>query len=157
MTALNHFLANEHKRAGAAKRGGGRAPVALDPEWAEARFVQDTARNLAPGELFDRRWALTLLERAFARLQEESAGAQEQLRFDELKAFLSCEGSQPQYARAGERLGLTAGAVKVAVHRLRQRYGQLLRAVNNEVSKRLLHFSGARLPVARLNEACATW
>jgi DNA-directed RNA polymerase specialized sigma24 family protein len=127
LVAINHFLSNERLRAGAAKRGGGRVPVPLDQDLVEARFLQDKARGLAPGALFDRRWALTLLERSFIRLQEEAADA-EALRFDQLKPFLSCEGTQRDYAAAGEKLHLTAGAVKVAVHRLRQRYGQLLRA-----------------------------
>jgi DNA-directed RNA polymerase specialized sigma24 family protein len=127
LVAINHFLSNERLRAGAAKRGGGRIPVSLDQDLVEARFIQDHARGLAPGALFDRRWALTLLERSFIRLQEEFS-ASEAFRFDQLKPFLSCEGTQHDYAAAGEKLHLSAGAVKVAVHRLRQRYGQLLRA-----------------------------
>jgi DNA-directed RNA polymerase specialized sigma24 family protein len=127
LVAIKHFLSNERLRTGAAKRGGGRIPVPLDQGLVEARWIQDNARSLAPGALFDRRWALTLLERAFVRLQEEFADA-EAFRFDQLKPFLSREGTQQDYAAAGAKLHLTAGAVKVAVHRLRHRYGQLLRA-----------------------------
>jgi DNA-directed RNA polymerase specialized sigma24 family protein len=152
LVAIKHFLSNERLRTGAAKRGGGRFPVPLDQELVEARSIQDSTRGLAPGALFDRRWALTLLDRAFTRLQAEFSNS-EAFRFDQLKPFLSCEGTQRDYAAAGEKLHLTVGAVKVAVHRLRQRYGQLLRA---EVAQTVSNSSDLEEEMHYLLELLAT-
>jgi len=127
LVVLRHFLTNEAKRAGAAKRGGGQAPFALEAGVAEDRFLLQTANPLSPEKLFDRNWALAVLDEAFGTLRGEFEQQGMSARFDRLKAFLWNEGSGEEYAKAGVDLGLTAAAVKTAVHRLRHRYGELLR------------------------------
>lgn len=122
--ALKHFVGNERERAAALKRGGGRVPVALDDveSWCAASRGDDPAAS------FERRWALDLLQRALGRLAEEQRHAGRGEIFAVLRDQLTADGTDASYAELGERAGLTVGAVKVAVHRLRRRYGELLRA-----------------------------
>ncbi|HXP60600.1 MAG TPA: sigma-70 family RNA polymerase sigma factor [Dongiaceae bacterium] len=127
LVVLRHFLVNEAKRAHAAKRGGGQIVVPLEPEAVESLLLQGTARGLTPEQLFDRHWALTVLDRAFASLRAEFERAGDGARFEELKPFLSSGGSAEDYTQPAARLGITPAAVKVAAHRLRHRYGELLR------------------------------
>ena len=127
LVVLRHFLINEAKRAGAAKRGGGRATFPLEGQVAEDRFLLGTNHELGPEALFDRSWAVAVLDQAFGMLRRESEQDGTSARFERLKVFLGNEGSGQEYAKAGEGLDLTASAVKTAVHRLRQRYGELLR------------------------------
>lgn len=127
VVVLRRFLANEAKRSCAAKRGGGRTPLPLEPEAAEVRLLAAAAPGLTPEQLFDRHWALAVLDRSLAGLQHELEQQGERARFEQLKVFLSSDGGSEDYAKAGVPLGLTAAAVKVAVHRLRHRYGELLR------------------------------
>ncbi len=127
LVLLRHFIANEAKRAGAAKRGGGRIPLPLEPDAAEDCLLAGGAGDLTAEKLFDRHWALAVLDRAVASLRSEFERQGQSARFEELKIFLSTEGSGQDYARAAAPLGLTPAAVKVAVHRLRHRCGELLR------------------------------
>ncbi len=128
LAALNHFMADERDRARAAKRGGGKALISLDEEDAETRYRADIASPLPPDKIFEKRWATTLLEQAFAKLREESVAAGKGERFDRLKVFLQ-EGSDPgDYAAIGVELGMAANTVAAAVHRLRDRYRELVRA-----------------------------
>jgi RNA polymerase sigma-70 factor (ECF subfamily) len=127
IVACKHFLANERDRARALKRGGGRAPVSLDFQDAESRYRLEPAHTLTPEKLFERRWALTLLDQVLTRLREEMGGAQRGGHFDRLKVFLVGQKDSDSYRQAGQELGMTEGAVKVAVHRLRGRYRELLR------------------------------
>lgn len=122
---LKRFLANEHHKGQAAKRGGARSPVALDALSAEERYAIEPVDRLSADKLFERRWALTLLEQVLARLQREQADAGRGAVFEYFKIFLVAGGG-PSYAELAARLGLSEGAVKVAVHRLRQRYRALL-------------------------------
>jgi DNA-directed RNA polymerase specialized sigma24 family protein len=128
LAAAKHFLANERDRARAQKRGGQHAILSLDRLSAESRYCLEPVDHLTPERLFERQWAITLLERVLARLQAESAALEEHdTAFDRLKPFLT-GGRQPGgYAKVASDLGMTEGAVKVAVHRLRRRYRQLLR------------------------------
>jgi RNA polymerase sigma-70 factor (ECF subfamily) len=127
LAACKHFLANERDRARAAKRGGGRGPLSLDFDTAEARYHHEPVSNLTPEKLFERRWALALLDRVLVRLREESVRADKGELFDKLKCTLTAGKSAARHAQLGETLGMSAGAVKVAVHRLRRRYRELLR------------------------------
>src|SRR5207248_243149 len=127
-TAFDHFLAKERDRAGAQKRGGGRTLFPLDFESGEHRFTREPADHATPETLFERRWALTLLEQALARLRDELAEAGKEVLFENLKNVLTADGPTEPYAGIAQRLGMTEQAVKVAVHRLRRRYGELLRA-----------------------------
>jgi RNA polymerase sigma-70 factor (ECF subfamily) len=128
LAALNHFMADERDRAKAAKRGGGKALLSLDEEEAETRYVADTAGPLSPDKLFEKRWATTLLERAFTRLRDEFFSSERAERFDRLKVFLQDGCESGDYTQVGRELGLSANSVAAAVRRLRQRYRELVRA-----------------------------
>jgi RNA polymerase sigma factor (sigma-70 family) len=121
LVALKRFLANEWDRARTLKRGGDRQIVSLD---AEERYASEPAQSLSPDKLFERRWAMTLLENVLAKLKAEQAAAGREAIFTELQPVLTSRGTP--YAEIADRLGLTEAAVKVAVHRLRQRYRELL-------------------------------
>ena len=128
LAALNHFMADERDRARAAKRGGGKVLISLNEDDAETRYQADMASPLPPDKIFEKRWAITLLEQAFAKLREESVAAGKGERFDRLKVFLQ-EGTDPgDYAAIGLELGIAANTVAAAVHRLRDRYRELVRA-----------------------------
>ena len=126
LTALNHFLANEWRNARAAKRGGGRAVISLD-DTTESRYALEPASNLTPEKLYERRWALSLFERAMGRLREHYVAAGKERHYKCLEQFLSGEASDGDYARAGTELQMAPGAVASAVHRLRQQYRELVR------------------------------
>jgi RNA polymerase sigma factor (sigma-70 family) len=127
LTSFRHFLSKERDRARALKRGGGRPLLSIDAGEAEAAHADEPLDTLDPEALFERRWALTILERAMARLRHEFAASGRTVEFEQLEAYLT--GSEPKapYQSAAERLGTTEGAIKKMVHRLRRRYGLLLR------------------------------
>jgi RNA polymerase sigma-70 factor (ECF subfamily) len=127
LTALKHFLANEHTRAQAQKRGGGRKILSLDIENAENQYIREPCDELSPEKLFERSWALAVLDRTMVRLQVEAVAAKKEKHFDCLKMYLTAEKNAIPYNEVAVRLKMTEGAVKVAVHRLRQRYRDLLR------------------------------
>lgn len=126
LAACQHFLCNERDRARAGKRGGGRPVLPLDFPDAEGRYGREPAHQLTPEKLFERRWALTLLERVLARLREESEAAGKVALFERLKGSLVGDPAAGSYAAAAADLGSTEAAVKMAVHRLRRRYRALL-------------------------------
>jgi RNA polymerase sigma-70 factor (ECF subfamily) len=127
LTACKHFLVNERHRASAQKRGGGRPSVSLDFGDAEERYGREPGHSLTADRLFERRWALDLLQGVITRLQEEHVARGKGELFDRLRGFLVGERQAGGYTRAAAELRLSEGAVKVAVHRLRQRYRDLLR------------------------------
>jgi RNA polymerase sigma factor (sigma-70 family) len=127
LAALKHFLANERDRAGAQKRGGGRPPLPLEIEGAEGRYSLEPADPETPEKIFERRWALTLLDKVLSRLREDYHQTGKGALFDLLKDLLTAGKADEPYARLGAELGMSEGAVKVAVHRLRRRFGELLR------------------------------
>ena len=136
LASLKHFLANEWDRAQTSKRGGGKLIFSLDDQDAEARYQFEPVENVTPETLFEQRWALTVLERVLARLREEFVATEKAELFDQLKIFLSTDQPSCSYAEIAARTGLKEGTVKVAVHRLRRRYGELLRAeIGNTVSE----------------------
>ena len=124
LASMKHFLANEWDRAQAIKRGGQATLISFDDDSAEARYGREP--SVSADSLFDRRWALTLLDRVLDRLREESAQAGKLAHFDALRGALT--GEKTPYAEIAVALETTEGAVKVAVHRLRERYRALLRA-----------------------------
>ena len=128
LVALNHFLAKERRRANAQKRGGGQVPLSLDFAAGEARYTLEPAHDLTPEKIYERRWAMTVLDRAVARLEAEFDAAGKRAHFDRLKDFLAGGEAATSYAQVAADLGLTEGAVKVAVHRLRRRCRELLQA-----------------------------
>jgi RNA polymerase sigma-70 factor (ECF subfamily) len=124
---FEHFLAREWRRAHAEKRGGGQAVFSLDETDAENRYLLEPAHELTPAKMFERRWATTLLEQAMRRLEEECRAGSKGALFDKVKELLSANAGESSYAEIAFSLGMTEGALKVAVHRLRHRYGELLR------------------------------
>ena len=102
--------------------------VSIDQEVAESRFAAEPSHNVQPDVLFDRQWAMTLLERAMAQLQEEYVASGRAKLFEYLQSCLAREESALPYAEIAARLNLTEPAVKMAVHRLRNRYREILRA-----------------------------
>jgi RNA polymerase sigma-70 factor (ECF subfamily) len=127
LAALKHFLANEWDRARAQKRGGGHTVVALDALTAEARGRIEPADNSTPDKAYDRQWALTVLDHALKRLRLEFSDAGRERLFDELKGFLTGDEPGQSHAAIAVKCAMSEGAVKVAVHRLRRRYRDLLR------------------------------
>jgi RNA polymerase sigma-70 factor (ECF subfamily) len=127
LAACKHFLANEHDRERALKRGGGRQSVSIDFRDADGRYAHEPAHGETPERLFERRWALALLEQVLARLRGEYEAAGKRRLFGALKSRLTGDAGGARHARTAGELGLSEGAVKVAVHRLRQRYRELLR------------------------------
>ncbi len=128
LTSLKHFLVNDWIKQNREKRGGNRQILSLDEEMAESRLASERAAEQLPDTLYDRGWALVVLEQAMAALKAEVEQSGKRNLFDRLKGFVWGENSGLSYAVMAEQLGMTEGAVKVVVHRLRQRFGELLRA-----------------------------
>ncbi len=134
LTACKHFLSNARDRVRAKKRGGGRERISIDVDDAESRYRLEPADDLTPERLFERRWVLTLLDQVLVMLRNELVHAGKEGQFDYLKVFLTGDKNQTSYREAAEKLGVTEGAAKVAAHRLRKRYRELLR---EEIAKTL--------------------
>ena len=127
LACLKHFLVDEWEKARTAKRGGNCPVLSLDMEQGAARYQREARVEADPESLFDRRWALDLLERVLDRLQHEAAASGRRTVFTELECYLLGERPTETYAQLGSRLSMSETAVKVTVHRLRQRYRELLR------------------------------
>ena len=127
LKALNHFLADQRDRARAIKRGGGQTPVPLTEDEAERLYLANPGAGLAPDEAFEKRWATALLSEAFAKLQAESVAAGKGDRFERLKGFLEDGTDSGDYETLGAEMGLAANTIAASVHRLRQRYRELVR------------------------------
>jgi len=127
LTGLRHFLINEWDRAQAQKVGGGQIPISLDAKTAETWYGQEPATDTTPETLYERRWALTLLEQALARLRDEQIAEGKARQFELLKSFLSGAAKAGDYDQVAEELGTTRNAVAMAVTRLRKRYRDLVR------------------------------
>ncbi|MBL7223694.1 MAG: sigma-70 family RNA polymerase sigma factor [Candidatus Brocadiae bacterium] len=128
LTALKRFVSKQWARAHTLKRGGAHSPVPLDPRSGETRYALEPSHDWTPERLYERRWALTLLEQVMARLRRKYADDGKAELFDHLKAFLTGQSGAPSYRQVACDLDTTEGAVKVAVHRLRRRYRELLRS-----------------------------
>ncbi len=128
LTALNHFLADDWRHRTRESRGGGQTPLSLDDDTLEDRYRLEPIVSRTPAEIYERRFALTLLEEVLRRLEKEFVSFGSADLFARLQIFLIGEGeSSPGYATLAAELGLTPGAVKAAVYRLRRRYRELLR------------------------------
>ena len=126
-TVCAHFLANRHDRDRARKRGGGRAILPIDAADAEGKYARELADGLTPERIFERTWALTLLGRVLDQLGREYDEAGKEATFEALRCVLAGDSDAPPYAELATHLGTTEGAARVAAHRLRRRYGELLR------------------------------
>ncbi len=127
LAAMKHFLMNDAKSRRTLKRGGGHAILSLSLQNAEGRYLNEPADPSTPETLFDRRWALTVIDRALRRLRGEAADAGRVVEFDRLKACLTGDIPRGSYRAIGVDLDMSEGAVKVAVHRLRRRFQRGLR------------------------------
>jgi RNA polymerase sigma factor (sigma-70 family) len=134
LVSLKHFLANEWDKSQRQKRGGGVTPISLDWQDADTRYQIEPTDRLSPDRLFDRAWAVTVLERVIARLDAECAADGKTSLFNRLKAYLMADREAIPYAEAAAALEMTESAVRVSVHRLRRRYRELLR---EEISQTL--------------------
>ena len=128
LVVCKRFLANEHDRATAAKRGGGRVIASFDARDAEGRYHREPIHDLTPEAIFERRWASTLLDAVFDRIRGEFDRAGKAEQFEALKATLTGDSQARPYAEVAERLGMTEGAVQAAAHRLRKRFREEVRA-----------------------------
>lgn len=127
LTALKRYVINEHHHATAARRGGGAISLPLDFDEAERTYALEHAQDATPEQVFDRKWATITLDRAVRRLREEHRQANKSAVADRLLPYLTDTGGLPSYGDVAAQLGLTEAAVKVTVHRLRQRLGAILR------------------------------
>lgn len=127
LVSLKRYLTGEWERQHAQKRGGFAPIVSIDQELAESRFAAELAHRLQPDVLFDRQWAMTLIERVMARLQEEYFASGRAALFEQLRGCLVRDESAQPYAEIAARLHLTEAAIKMAIHRLRARYREILR------------------------------
>ncbi|MDQ6632589.1 MAG: sigma-70 family RNA polymerase sigma factor [Verrucomicrobiota bacterium] len=125
LASLKHFLANEWDKSQRQKRGGGAAHLSLDWQTADTQF-QIAAHTASPDQEFDREWAVALLAKVIQRLEVECENAGQAQQFKELKIFLSAGKGVVPYADAVKILNMEEGAIRVAAHRLRKRYRQLL-------------------------------
>jgi RNA polymerase sigma-70 factor (ECF subfamily) len=126
LASMRHFLSDQRERARTAKRGGGAVILSLDAQEAEDRYRLEPIDRLDAEKIYERRWAMTLLEQALKRLGEESASAGKTELFERLRRYVAGE-SEATWGEAAFELGLSEGAMKAAVHRLRARYRALLR------------------------------
>lgn len=132
LASMKHFLGNQWDRTRAAKRGGGRPHFSLDTAGAEQRYGLASADSQTPESLFEKQWALALLDRVDRALRQEFVQAGKEEQFDRLRTRLTGDRSKEQtgadsYRQLAEELGMSEGAVKVAVHRLRKRFQGRLR------------------------------
>lgn len=127
LVSVRHYLSNERDRERAQKRGGGRRLVSLDTELAERRFAMEPADPETPETQFERNWAVTLIERVRERLALEEARRGRAERFARLRPYLIGAEPEDSYAAIARDWGVGVGAVRVGLHRLRQRFGQVLR------------------------------
>jgi len=150
LTALSRFLANEWDRRQTQKRGGGVAPLSLDTDLAEGRYQRDAALEMTPDRLYDRQWAMTLLDRALTRLRHEYEQSGKTAEFNALSPLLTAERGAIPYAATATNLGVSDAAARQAVHRLRKRFRDVFRqeiaqtlAAPEEVEEEIRHLLAA--------------
>jgi DNA-directed RNA polymerase specialized sigma24 family protein len=129
LTSLKHFESAQVERARAVKRGGGKPVVSLDETVAEGRYRMEARDDSTPERLYEREWALTLLEQARSRLQAEYVTSGRIDLCERLKQFPFGEQAERSFAAASHELGMTEAALKSAVYRMRRRYQELVREV----------------------------
>jgi RNA polymerase sigma factor (sigma-70 family) len=127
LTSLKHFLANERQRAMAIKRGEGQRLISLDQLHEPERGGFEPTETLTPEQIYERRWAMTVLNEVLARLEEEHRAAGKMQLFDQLQKSFTDEPDRPSQVEIAHELGMTENAVNQAFHRFRQRYRELLR------------------------------
>jgi RNA polymerase sigma factor (sigma-70 family) len=153
LASLKHFLANEWDRAQTQKRGGGMVHLSLDWQTADTKFQVAATNEPSPDKAFDREWALALLAKVIERLQKECEAEGRGKLFDLLKTFLTAGRGESAQSEVAKSLGMEEGAVRVAIHRLRKRYRELLR---DEIAQTLSDPAMVALEIQALFGAFAT-
>ena len=125
-TSVRNFLSNERERAATVKRGGRQAHVSIEWDQAERQFQLEPSTDVTPESLFDRQWALVLLDRAMSRLGDEYGAQGRRDQFVALRPYLTGDSDGLGYRDAAEQLHTSEGALKVAVHRMRRRFRDTL-------------------------------
>ena len=150
LVSLNHFLADEHDRQQAQKRGGGQTVLSFDTEEAEQRYQLEPRHQETPEKLFERQWAVAVLNNALLRLEQEFVVAGKQGLLTELRPFVIEDSASRTYAQAATSLGMSEAAVKKAAQRMRQRFQEVLReeightvADSSEIDEELRHLWNA--------------
>lgn len=128
LAVLVNFLNDQRDRQHAAKRGGGKPTISWDELTAEQKYLQEPAESITPEHLFERRWALTLIETALLRLRQEYEASGKLELFRQLEPSLTGNVASGFYDQAAVKLGMNTGAIRVALHRLRRRLGEILRS-----------------------------
>ncbi len=126
LAALRHYLANERDRQRTVRSGGGERLISIDAGEADSRFALEIQDGVAPETLYERQYALALLDEAWKRLREEQQHAKKEGQFEVLRIYLTGT-DEPPYAEVAHSLSISEGAARVAVHRLRKRFGELVR------------------------------
>ena len=153
LTALKRYVINEHERSAAVRRGGAYTHLSLDFDEAERAHGLEPSTDETPDRLFNRRWAAIALERALQRLRAEYAELGRATLADVLLPYLTDTSELPSYREVAERLDMSEGAIKVAVHRMRQRYGGILRA---EIAETVLEEEEVEAELRELLRAVST-
>ena len=150
LSSLKNFLINEWEKARASKRGGASATFSLDQREADVRYLAEVADGLTPDRIYEKRWAVTLLERVLASLRQKYVDDDKASLFESLKPYVCGDAMLNGYDEIAGRLGMSAGAARVAMHRLRETYRELLRsevsrtvATEKEVDEELRHLIAA--------------
>jgi RNA polymerase sigma factor (sigma-70 family) len=138
LASLKHFLSNERDRASAQKRGGGATALPLDAviQSGERRYSLEPLSDLTPDKIFERQWALTVLDHVISRLQAEFDQSGKGSQFERMKPLLAGDETRIPYAELASELNTTEGALKTAIHRLRRRYREVLR---DEIAQTVVH------------------
>jgi RNA polymerase sigma-70 factor (ECF subfamily) len=149
LRSLEHFLINEWTKAQTAKRGGPHKTLSWDEQEAERRFSAEAVDGIPPDKAFEKRWAMSLLDEVMAQLGTEFSGTDKRRLYEALKGSVMGDQSTVSYQEIGASQGMAEGAVKVAAHRMRQRYRELLRAevgrtvaTSAEVDEELRYLAG---------------
>jgi RNA polymerase sigma-70 factor (ECF subfamily) len=154
LASLRHFLSHERSRSRALKRGGGKVKLSLDTDVAEKLYLQGMGVGHTPEEVFERRWAMITLGEALARLRRDSTTDDQRRRFEALKPYLTGEQPTRPYREVAEELGTTEVAVRKATHRLRRRFGQVLR---DEIAETVADEGAIEDEVRRLLTITSSW
>jgi RNA polymerase sigma factor (sigma-70 family) len=150
LASFTNYMAHEHERSQALKRGGGSAPLSIDVAEAEGRYALEPIDIDSPDRIYDRRWALTLLENVLKRLRAEHESRNQMDIFEAFKPALTGEDPLESHAALAKRFGASEGAIKVSVFRFRRRYRELIRdeiaqtvAAPDEIDAELKHLLAA--------------
>ena len=150
LVALQRFLANDWDRARAQKRGRRLEHVSLDTSSAETQYQVETASEISPERIYDRRWAFALLGKTMARLRAEFVASGKQDEFEQIKECLTAERGTLDYSTLSRRSGQSEGTLRVGIHRLRKRFREIFRedvaqtvATPTEIDAEMRHLMAA--------------